>query len=372
MRTILFFLLAVPIFLSAQRSLQSDLNMFRANDVLIKKQVEYKDPGQTGENVLWNFSELQVMNEKYEVSYTTQNDTIITGTEHLTRYRYSLQNDSLLLWGFDNQTTRLRNIQPELLLRFPANYGDRTEAPYYAHGKYGNRLEMDAMGTISTVIDSYGTMILPDKDTLKNVLRTHTIKYIAEDTRPIGDAYFDKLESPLEITPDSIALRLNTDTVLFVVETFRWYEKGCRYPVFETVRGWEQFRTKEPNEFLRTAFFFPPHVNYYTEEEEEELYQLAVEDDNMPEDIWKDLSYNIFPNPVESTLNIELYLPKATNVRLRLSSTIGIILIDDDKGRYPSGAYNLQMDVTNLPTNNYILDVWLDGKLINGLIIIKL
>jgi hypothetical protein len=42
--------------LSAQHTLQSDLNRFRADNMLVKQQVSYKDPGRTGENVLWNFS----------------------------------------------------------------------------------------------------------------------------------------------------------------------------------------------------------------------------------------------------------------------------------------------------------------------------
>ena len=44
--------------LYAQHSLQSELNYFRAGDEIIKQQVVYKDPGRTGENVLWDFSRL--------------------------------------------------------------------------------------------------------------------------------------------------------------------------------------------------------------------------------------------------------------------------------------------------------------------------
>ena len=224
------------------------------------------------------------------------------------------------------------------------------------------------MGTITTGVDSYGIMILPDKDTLKNVLRTHTVKYIAEDTRPISSAYYDKLESPLTIAPDSIASRLATDSVVYVVETFRWYEKGYRYPVFETVRSWEQFRTSETREFLNTAFFYPIQVNHYPEDDEEETEEGGNEE---PEDPWFGLSYNIYPNPVLSVLYIDLYLPKSTSVRLQLRTTMGFILIDEDKGFHSAGACNFQLNVMNLPTNNYILDVWLDGKLISGLLIMK-
>ena len=61
--------------LGAQHSLQSRYNMFRADDVIIKQQVEYKDPGRSGANVLWDFSRLNVVNDEYELAYSTHNDT---------------------------------------------------------------------------------------------------------------------------------------------------------------------------------------------------------------------------------------------------------------------------------------------------------
>jgi len=53
----------IPCILGAQHNLQSHLNMFRANDLIFKQQVEYKDPGRSGANVLWDFSQLDVVNE---------------------------------------------------------------------------------------------------------------------------------------------------------------------------------------------------------------------------------------------------------------------------------------------------------------------
>ncbi|MDR3056738.1 MAG: T9SS C-terminal target domain-containing protein [Prevotella sp.] len=372
-KIVIFLLLSIPTILSAQHSLQSGLNMFRADDVIIKQQVEYKDPGRTGANVLWDFSQLNVVNDEYELAYSSYNDTLITGTEHLTQYHYVLQNDSLLLWGFDNQTTQLHNIQPELLLKFPVNYRDTVQSYYYAHGKYGNRLELDAMGTIETGADAYGMMILPNKDTLKPVLRTHTIKYIVEDIRPINDSYYEKLESPLVISPDSIDQRLASDSVIFVVETFRWYEKGYRYPIFETVRSWEQYRTNDDYEFLNTAFFYPPQEHYYLDNDEENLAILENEanenENNEIVDPWEGLTYNIYPNPVKtSPLEVELYLPKPATIQAQLRSTMGTVAVDVNKGYHPAGIYHFQLDAFNLPVGNYILNIWLDEKLISEII----
>ena len=368
-------LLGIPGMLSAQHVLKSELNGFRPNDVLYKQQVSYKDPGRTGENVLWDFSQLNVVNDEYELVYSTENDTVITGMEHLTRYHYTLQNDSLLLWGFDNQTTELHDLQPELLLKFPVNYGNKSGSYYYAHGKYGNRLEMEAMGTIETQADSYGMMILPSKDTLKHVLRTRTLKYIAEDSRPISESYYEKLQSPLQISPDSIEQRLASDSVVFVVETFRWYEKGYRYPIFETVRSWQQHRSNNRrHEFLATAFFYPPQEQYYLDNDEANLAVradgISPDGTNPDADPWAGLTYNIYPNPVRtSPLSVELYLPKNANqVHAQLRNTMGMIYQNVNKGYQPEGVCNFQMDLSGLTLGNYILDIWLDDHLISEII----
>ena len=366
---IILLLSVLPCLLVAQHSLQSRLNMLRTGDLIFKQQVEYKDPGRSGADVLWDFSRLNIVNDEYELAYSTPDDTVITGTEHLTHYHYVLQSDSLLLQGFDNPTTQLRSIRPEVLLKFPFHHGDTIGSYYYAHGKYGNRLEMDVMGITQTVGDAYGMVILPGKDTLKHVLRTHTIKYITESAVPIGDSYFEKLESPLNISTDSIERRLAADTVLFIVETFRWYEKGYRYPIFETVCSREQYRHSKDYTFLNTAFFYPPQEHYYLNDDPENLELLEDQTSGESDetfDPWAGLTYNIYPNPVKTTpLQIEIYLPQAADVRVRVSNTMGWVALDAYKGYQSPGVYNFQLSLSDLPVGNYVLAISLNEKLIS-------
>lgn len=47
--------LSIALYIFPQSQLTSSLNMFRAGDVISKQQVEYKDPGRSGQNVLWDF-----------------------------------------------------------------------------------------------------------------------------------------------------------------------------------------------------------------------------------------------------------------------------------------------------------------------------
>lgn len=358
----------IPGILSAQNILKSELNSFHAGDIIIKQQVEYKDPGRSGEDVLWDFSRLNVINDRYELTYSAFNDYIITGTEHSNNYYYGTVNDSLFSLGYDNPTTRLYGIQPELMLHFPVNYGDSVSKYFYAHGKHGNRLELDAFGKTITRADAHGMILLPSGDTLKQVIRIHTIKYLYEDTRPIGKEYYVKQKTPLHISPDSINQRFSTDSLCFVLETFRWYARGYRYPVFETIRS---------GETLVTAFFFPPEEQYFETEDEANIAerQRMMEEENTispSNNPWEGMTYNIFPNPVVSDLQFELFLPHScNNVRIQIRSQMGLVYMDETKGAYPQGINHFSFNVNHLSTGNYVLDFWLDGYLIHGSVIMK-
>jgi hypothetical protein len=353
--------------LFAQFSLKPDLNLPRAGDELFKQQVEYKDPGRSGANVLWDFSRLNVINDEYELIYSTPNDTVITGMEHFTQYHYVFQNDSLLLLGFDNQTTNLHNVKPEVLLKFPFNHGDTINDYYYAHGQYGNRMELDMMGTVQIVGDAYGMMVLPNKDTLKHVVRLRTIKYIAENMVPITESYYEKLQSPLTISLDSITRRLETDTVLFVMETFRWYEEGYRYPVFETVRSWQQCRNTKDYTFLNTAFFYPPQDHYYLETDPEN--QMIVEAKNKGKNSYNPLvetAFNAYPNPMSTMLNVEILLPVEAKIKIQIRSIANnSVYINENKGKFASGGHRFQFDVSRLPFGYYLLNIWVDNYLLS-------
>jgi hypothetical protein len=343
--------------LSSQHSLQSQLNMFRPGDIIVKQQVSYKDPGRSGENVLWDFGNLDIEKESYKLSYSSlKEDSIIVGTEHRTMYYYSLSDDSLLLWGYENPTTLMTNRQPELLLKFPVNYGDRTQSYFSGKGKYCDRLQLSAMGTVHTFADAYGMMILPNKDTLRNVLRVKTVKRIAEETKPF---LHRKSDAGSAISTDSIDFRLRNDTTVLGLITYRWYARGYRYPVFETVKSVVNYRSSE-RKYFNTAFFFPPEAHEYLTEDEANRDLLESEAFAGSNDPWYGLTYNCYPNPVVSDLNIEMYLPRPAKIRIQLTERGGRIMKEENWGAKPEGIFNRQISMGFFTMGEYVLNIWLD------------
>jgi hypothetical protein len=366
----LLIFLCLPALLSAQLRLEPQLNMFRADDSLTKEQVSYKDPGRKGENVLWDFSQLALQNEAYDLRYAASGESEIFGVEHLTQYRYCLRGDSLLLLGYSDPSTEINHKQPELLIKFPLVYGQTHKSYYYGHGHHGYRLEMDVMGSVETAADACGMMILPGGDTIKQVLRTHSLKTIAEDLKPISKDYQQKDTTWYYISPDSIEYRLANDSVIFVIETFRWYEKGYRYPVFETVGSWEQRPGNAIHQFLQTAFYYPPQEQYYlANDTPNTALRNATENSTEAVNPWEGLTYNIYPNPATTLLTAEIYLPRpAASVRMQIRTTAGFIYLDEDKGSRPQGVCSLQTNIAGLPVGNYVLSIRLDDYVISEVI----
>jgi hypothetical protein len=368
--TLFFWLIGISS-LYAQHSLQSKYNMYRSGDEIIKQQVEYKDPGRSGENVLWDFSKLTSLDDGYTLSYIGD-DFVIAGIEHSTMYYYKLSNDSLLLLGYENPTTLMINNQSELIFKFPVKYKDMCQSYCHGNGKYCNRLSLDIMGTIQTEADAYGMMILPNQDTIKNVVRTHTTKYIAETTKPL-QALSSFGGGKGEVSPDSIDFRLATDTTIIGVETYRWYEKGYRYPIFETVKS-RVVKQGDPQDFFSTAFFYPPQEHYYLDNDEENLALLEEDTEiNDPQDNnpWAGLTYNFYPNPVEANLEIEIFMPKQGQVRMQLIDKVGGLVWGKNFGKWGEGIHFEQVFMSPFSRGEYVLNMWFDEYLVGEIILKK-
>ena len=368
-RSLLLLLLCIPCLSPAQSQLKSALNLPRAGDGIFKQQVEYKDPGRSGENVLWDFSRLNVENDEYELQYSSLPDSVIVGTEHHTRYYYSLSGDSLLCHGYENGNTIMTYSRPELQMKFPVYYKDSTFCFYNGNGKYCDQLNISAMGTFTTKSDAYGMMILPGGDTLKNVIRMHTRKRIAEETKPLRQPVplwmqEEDIEN-LERVPstDSINYRLANDTVLLEVETYRWYAAGYRYPVFETVKSITKKRGKE-REIYNTAFFYPPQAHYYLEDDEENQKIIETQNHGKKDNPLTEGKYNVFPNPVSTTLEVEIFIPVGAKIKIQVRSVANkSVYINENKGKFAAGSHRFQFNVSKLPQGFYIVNIWADNYL---------
>lgn len=384
---ILLLLWATSRLLSAQDQIHFDLNMLRANDTIVKQQIEYKHHGKQGTDVLWNFSKLKVVNNKYTVIYEQTNDSLLSGTEHLTRYYYELKNDSLYLIGYENPTTKVTYDLPELILRFPLKLGDTIEGHYRGEGIYCDKLNIKAYGTSKSMADASGMIILPGGDTLKHVTRVHTSKLISEKITPfISDSIklssIDSTKMEAVFSPDSIDYYLQTDTAVLKIDTYKWYAAGYRYPIFETVST-EGLPNGAKSDVFSTAFYFSPENHTYLKSDkkntslQEELLEKEEQqkknannktesaDNNVEGSIINDdieFTYNYYPNPVEFQLNFEYYLSKDAKVSFAIYNISGLMVYQSPIKSLRAGTHSQTIDMGYCSRGEYVLTVLVNNK----------
>lgn len=371
---ILLFIIPVANRIEAQTFINKACNGMRPGDCLVKQQIEYKEPGPAGENVWWDFSKQQTINDRYRLNYYGVADSLIVGEEHGTLYKYLVEGDSLLLAGIENPTTQIDNRKPELLLVYPVSYGDKREDYFHGNGDYGNQLFITARGKVSVQADACGTLLLPTGDTLRNVLRVRHFKTISGQTVPYpfvqpGDTVF---------SPDSIDCRLAADTLLMQVETYRWYAQGWRYPVFETTSNRMVNRGK-PQEYSRSSFYYCPVDQYY--DLANDPSNQAVRDKNQEQEHQsgntdrKELSGNSGETPLgkiisfetnladgNNTLNLSYSLNEDAEVTIMLFDVQGRQLSVLQEGKQQAGLYQETLSLYGLDPGEYTLRIVVNNQ----------
>lgn len=381
MRTILCFLSALYA-LTVPAQITRVLNAPRAGDVLVKQQTDHKDPGRSGENVVWDFGNLRPVNDRYTVKYTEpqaagdsayimgknrfgvkeiEKGELIIGTEHNTMYYYRLKDERLLLLGHENPVTLLRYATPLPAGVFPFAYGETYRSEYKTEGSYSAKMNFASNGQSETAADAYGMMVLPSGDTLKHVLRTRTVQVFTEE---------------IEKSSGTVILRDSK------TETFKWYAKGYRYPVFETVRTFMKQNTDTAFvEKFSTAFFFPPQDHFYLDNDPD---NLAVQDSLHNEeyrqndmsgqngnDVPARLSYNFYPNPVETVLTVEYFMEQASAVTVSLYASDGRSVKSVSIPSRIGGLYSEAIDCSGLTKGIYILKIQVGSTVVTDKVIKK-
>jgi hypothetical protein len=363
-------------FVAQAQGLTAERNAYRAGDRIVKQQVEYKDPGRSGENVVWDFGQMEPVNEEYRLAYSAArqrrdssyilgkdtfrvDDGLIVGREHSTSYFYQLKDSVLYCLGYQNHLDLMHHAAPLPLVKFPFLYGDSIFRQTQSEDLFSERVPMFTHGDISLAANAHGMIVLPDGDTLRQVLRTRAVQNIFADSVPEMDS-----------------LQVNT-----TIETQRWYARGYRYPVFETIKTTHTGDTAVA--VFETAFFFPPPQEYSDEPDTANIAELArmsvetlqatsSQTGNEPANPWAGMYYNVSPNPAHSDVLFEIYLPRAVNnLQVKLSNQSGLVLLDSRKGSFPEGISNFTINISSFPTGNYVIDFWLDGYLIHGSVIMK-
>jgi hypothetical protein len=376
-------LFAVSLHSNAETVININSNMLRGGDVLHKQQVEYKDPGRNGRNVIWDFSRLDNINDDYVVRYLrsrkSKPDSVqLSNIEHLTKYNYLLVKDSLFLCGYENSGSKYVYQNPLLVLKYPFSYGDSVGDSFSGIGTYKEMLSIDTRGNFSSVVDASGTLILPEKDTLFNTIRVINQQSYSQITSPIGlkqTLANQQMDSLSLVAIDSL-VDVESDTLFLRSVTCKWYAPGYRYPVFETFCNYSHAANDTVEKMdLSTAFYFPASLHQYLESDDvnvailDSISKITETGDEEPDVLPFDFNY--FPNPVQTDLNIELLLNYPSNVTFRLCDASGNVEKIQDEGFFQEGLHFFTLGMSNLRPGIHLLYFYVNEHVMQTTVIKK-
>ncbi len=313
---------------SAQVVLTAEIHSLESGDLHKVNQATWVNPGEGGENQVWDFSVLSCQEEK---------STIISGIEEIP---YDLKNigadvaiqskNSFFLFSYDNAQLEQTGVITEksiisyeknpIKMVYPFAYGDNYAGDFIGRGVYYDVTESNIIGTHTIKADGFGTLILPN-NVLTNVLR---VKHVI-------------------VTTEVMACN-STESV---TEKYYWYSADYRYPVFAVV--W----TKSESEAFGVV------ENKFSQYTEAVLARNTLSNSSL--DI--EHSVNIFPNPFKESTTISCNLAKETELQIELFAQNGVkIKTLQPNLRHDAGNHSIKFNGEGIAPGTYYVNFIIGDK----------
>ena len=350
--TLLFLFIATVSGVCAQDSLVLSRHLPRLDDVLRCQPLADRPLLKAGgKGVCWSLEETVHDGKAFKRSLTgTADSSLIAQTEHDTRYYYGLRADTLLVRGFENNASKVDLVYPVGLIRFPMRYGDALSGVYGGKGICFDRQRLSAVGRYMTRLDGEGTLVLPDGDTLRHVLRVRCMQKERDIAR---DIHTD-------------GRRLGVDTIVVVKETLLWYAVGYRYPVLERVCT--DVLSGKPARYVSLYYISPEEQRALEDDEENEQLrtQLAEEDGRGGADGGGiqsgSLTYRFSQHNDGQYVTIAYDLQEGGTVEFVLCDTHGITYRSLSRTETAGEGYSINISYAGLTRGQYVLYIRMNGE----------
>lgn len=343
-------------------------NRYRGSDVLEKKQIVVKGFSLNDTKGVWSLEEAEISKGSYDAEYTNETDTMIA-VEQGNRTYYSQDRGSVSIIGSENFMELISYDMPETWLTFPMQMGDSVCGYFNGSGPYCERFFLRRYGTYKTKADAAGKIVLPQGDTLRNVLRLHTERYVGTIAVPIDTMQY-KIPA---FTVDSIVQHLAPDSAKVREDIYRWYAEGYRYPILEakTLSYCDSMLTEE-------MYYCPPEIQEQLpldEENKQTRARLAEEEQArwqmpspspLPDDPTnrrgnEHFRYDITQPNDSDQVTIHYDTDHDTRVTALISNGLGYVYRRADE-TCPAGSGQLSLSSAGLRKGQYIIYINVDGN----------
>lgn len=346
--------------MSGQQISQSN-NHYRGDDALEKRQVTVKNFDMNSKNGVWSLEDAVFSKATCKAEYTMENDTLMA-VERGNRTYYQQDKNAVIIIGSENVEELVSYDMPETWLQFPMQRGDSVCGYFNGTGTYCEKLFMRRFGTYKTKADGTGKMVLPGGDTLSNVIRLHTERYVGTVMAPI-----DTMECRIPVfTTDSIIKHLAADTAKVHENIYRWYAEGYRYPVLEA-----KTVTYCGKRLTEDMYYCPPEVQeqlVLDEENKAVRARLASESGNdgsgLADDGWGrngghgGFKYHVSQNEGNETVTVSYSSGTDIKVIAVLANSQGYVY---RRAEQADGS-EITLSYSNLRPGQYILHITAAGE----------
>lgn len=316
-------------------------NLPRPGDELSVVRYSVTDFLKSGENIIWNFSNASVVSgiEQFKVLFRGDNNYGLSLDK--VRNDFRLEGDTLFWCGFERRMSEMRDSLPAVKVVFPVAYGDSCSSTFYFQGVQAISNHISSKGQSCSKADGYGILIMPDCDTVADVLRMRSDYYISGGL-------------------DKDMGSLNDSVPMLLYQCYEWYAQGYRYPLIwvnrlsgYTESGWEEISTD--------AYSCPRYTQEFLVKNDKENETLreqielanAQKTHNFQE---QNILHDIVVKSIGTEINICFESTTDTGyLELLMSSINGILQMALPRHKLNKGTNEVRADISNLAPGEYAL-----------------
>lgn len=306
-------------------------------DVVNFSEAAFVDPGQSGKNVIWDFSKVVFTGKSSNSMHFEASDAIASVfnvrptnilEENGNKYFHVLNSNSYSIIGITNEDFVVNYDSPVTRMTYPFSFTNRIEGNIKGVATYKGNSQINISGNYSVVSDAYGVILLPG-GIKKNVLR---------------------------VTNHTLTIEASMCSDVTIESTkYTWYSAEDRYPV-ATILVQEQ-RYTDGRIVKKEETWINDNV---LKQNQPAVNNIAQNTLNQ-----QDVKFNVFPNPFKESVQISYSLPNESEVSLAIYGMLGNkISTIQKKTSNKAGSYihNLNNSELNLNPGLYFIRLEVNGQ----------
>lgn len=293
--------------------------------------------------MVWDFSSKLGSKESSQVMFMKDSTDMISIIEPGRILYYRTNTDTLVLVGSESTLEKRDYALRKTTRRLHLVYGDSIGKPFRCEGMYCGDHPFREVGTTTVKVDADGSIVLAENDTLRNVLRVHTI-----------DSY--------SICMDIDSAALDTARLAQVIdERYEWYLPESQYPVIEDVTSTSYFNMNVVGTTRHAYCNLPPdQVPYYisqtdfpSDDEQEGFADGDAQDDGI-------IHYQIETHG--KVIQMAYDLDEDATITTIVANHMGILCTSRQWTQNAGQGYSTHIDCNGLLPGVYILYINVNGK----------